>query len=154
MGFAPFDRAPRNVGTGLSAKFAGRKNAKDRPLQNRETPRQFNFSGNKTGCGDAALPCDRATSSNGFVSEDGSDQVGAATMPRNKSQQVSAGRHPCSAAWHERRSSNCESGFCRTFRPAFFFRGAMKPLREKTFYAINRRDAAVEMLRLPAAGSG
>jgi len=87
MGFAPFDRAPRNVGTGLPAKFAGRKNAKDRPLQNRETPRQFNFSGDKTGCGDAALPCDRATSSNGFVSEDDSDQVGAATMPRNKSQQ-------------------------------------------------------------------
>jgi hypothetical protein len=31
--------------------------------------------------------CERAASCNGFVSEDGSDRVGAATMPRNKSPQ-------------------------------------------------------------------
>jgi hypothetical protein len=69
--------------TGLPAKIRGaQKNAKDRPLQNRETLRQFNFFWKQNGSRRRA-PCfaDRAASRNGFVSKDGHQKM-AATMPR------------------------------------------------------------------------
>jgi len=87
MGFAPFDRAPRNVGTGLPAKFAGRKMPKTSRHKIAKRYGSSIFLETKQVAAPRPFFCERAASRNGFVSEDGSDRVGAATVPRNESQQ-------------------------------------------------------------------
>jgi len=133
--------------TGLPAKFAERKKNGVKTGHYKITKRYGSsiFSGNKTGRGDAPLVCDRAASRNGFVSEDG--HYNAA---RNKSQQFRPAGTRVALPGTNAAHRNARAAFAGCFRPAFF-RAVMKPLREKTFYVSNRRDAAVAIPRFAQA---